>query len=80
MYKWTAIFRSKRDQKNESDVGGKEKKKEQSREKRGRGQGGKWMRQEETRGCKEVGGWSRVEGKGRRKGDSRGEEVNQFSE
>lgn len=43
----------------------------QTMEKRGRGQGGKWMRQEETRACKEVGGWNRVEGKGRRKGDSR---------
>lgn len=76
MYKWTAIFRYKRDQKNESDVGGEKKKKRtQSREKRGRGQGGKWMRQEETRG-----GGRRMEGKGRRKGDSRGEEVNQFCE
>lgn len=78
MHKWMAIFRYKRNQKNESDVG--KKKKEQGKEEAWAR--GKWMRQEETRECEEVGGWklrSRMEGEGKRNSD-RGEKVNPFCE
>lgn len=83
MHKWMAIFRYKRNQKNESDVGKKKKKKKKEQGKEEAWARGKWMRQEETREGEEVGGWkrrSRMEGEGKRNSDSRGEKANPLCE